>query len=94
MRVTGNEIEETGNGIVEQAKSDRAARKTWFGRIMLFVQQVVAELKKVITPTRKELINFTAVVLVFVVIMMALVWLLDQAFGWIVVFLFGDPSIF
>lgn len=77
-------------GLVEQAKSERAAKKSWFGRMMLFFRQVIAELKKVVTPTRKELLNFTGVVLVFVVIMMILVWGLDQIFGLVVVFVFGN----
>ena len=89
--MSSNEIEETGGGLVEQAKADRAAKKSWFGRLILFIQQVIAELKKVVTPTRKELLRFTTVVLVFVVIMMALVWALDQAFGWVTVFTFGTP---
>lgn len=58
--------------------------------MMLFFQQVIAELKKVVTPTRRELLNYTGVVLVFVVIMMALVWGLDQLFGWVVVLVFGN----
>ena len=91
--MSGSEIEETGNGLVEQAKTDRAAKKTWFGRVVLYIQQVLAELKKVITPTRKELVNFTLVVLAFVIIMMALVWSLDQLFGWVVVFVFGSTPI-
>ena len=49
------------------------------------------ELKKVVTPTRKELINYTIVVIAFVVIMMLLVWLLDRAFLWFTVFAFGTP---
>jgi preprotein translocase subunit SecE len=44
----------------------------------LFVRQVVAELRKVIWPTRKELITYTAISLVFVLIMVAIVSLLDQ----------------
>lgn len=88
--MSSNEIEETGGGLVERARAERE-KKSWFGRIILFIQQVVAELKKVVTPTRKELINFTLVVLAFVVIMMAIVWLLDQAFGWLAVFTFGTP---
>ena len=32
-----------------------------------FIRQVVAELRKVIWPTRKELVTYTSVVLVFVV---------------------------
>nr|WP_254259656.1 preprotein translocase subunit SecE [Leucobacter chinensis] len=58
----------------------------------MFVQQVFAELKKVTTPTRKELVNFTLVVLGFVVVMMALVWALDRVFSWLVLFAFGTPG--
>ncbi|SDI26855.1 preprotein translocase subunit SecE [Sinosporangium album] len=43
----------------------------------LFYRQVVAELRKVIWPTRKNLINYTIVVLVFVLIMVAIVSGLD-----------------
>lgn len=90
--MSSKEIDGTSGGdLVERAKADRAAKKSWFGRIVLFIQQVLAELKKVVTPTRKELINYTLVVLGFVVVMMALVWLFDQLFGWVTVFIFGTP---
>ncbi|GAA3842373.1 preprotein translocase subunit SecE [Sphaerisporangium flaviroseum] len=39
----------------------------------LFYRQVVAELRKVIWPTRKDLISYTTVVLVFVLIMVGIV---------------------
>ena len=58
-----------------QAGSRRAADP--FARIALFIRQVITELKKVVTPTRKELFSYTAVVLVFVIIMMAIVCGLD-----------------
>jgi len=47
----------------------------------LFLRQVVAELRKVVYPTRPQLLSYTAVVLVFVVIMIAIVTVLDLAFG-------------
>jgi preprotein translocase subunit SecE len=47
----------------------------------LFLRQVVAELRKVVYPTRPQLLNYTLVVLVFVAIMIALVTVLDLAFG-------------
>ncbi len=46
----------------------------------LFVRQVVAELRKVIWPTRKELITYTTVALSFVLVMVAIVTLLDLGF--------------
>jgi preprotein translocase subunit SecE len=59
----------------------KKADRGFFARIALFVRQVIGELKKVVAPTRKELINYTLVVLVFVAIMMLIVTLLDLAFG-------------
>ncbi|WP_411721418.1 preprotein translocase subunit SecE [Mycetocola sp.] len=87
-----NVIDEPNEEIVAAAKKDRAAKRGPFAGVILFLKQVIAELKKVVTPTRKELFSYTGVVLVFVVIMMALVYGLDQLFGWIVVFVFGTPA--
>lgn len=55
----------------------------------LFYRQVVTELRKVIWPTRKDLITYTTVVLVFVLIMVAVVYGLDSALGWGVLKVFG-----
>lgn len=63
-----------------------------FGRIALFFRQVIGELRKVVTPTRKELFKFTGVVLVFVAIMMAMVYGLDTAFSWLTAQVFGVPQ--
>ena len=76
--------------VVDKAKSDSAARRSPFARIALFIRQVIAELKKVVTPTRKELLSYTGVVLVFVLIMMALVTGLDSLFGLVVGYVFGN----
>ena len=46
----------------------------------LVVRQVVAELRKVIWPTRKELITYTTVALCFILIMIAIVTALDYGF--------------
>ena len=56
-------------------------RASLWSRMTLFLRQVVAELRKVVYPTRPQLINYTIVVLVFVAIMIALVTVLDLAFG-------------
>lgn len=67
-------------------------KRGFIGRIVLFIRQVIAELKKVVTPTRKELINYTLVVLVFVIFMMILVTLLDLAFGNAAIWVFGGGN--
>ena len=86
-------VDEPSEDVVAVARAERQARRSPFARIALFVRQVIAELKKVVTPTRRELLGFTTVVLVFVIIMMAIVGALDFVFSAVVVFVFGDPSI-
>ena len=46
-----------------------------------FIKQVVAELRKVIWPTGKQMVVYTIVVLVFLVFMVALVWGVDALAG-------------
>ena len=46
-----------------------------------FYRQVVAELRKVVWPSRAQLITYFWVVLVFVVVIMTFVSLLDLGFG-------------
>ncbi|HVQ90912.1 MAG TPA: preprotein translocase subunit SecE [Mycobacteriales bacterium] len=58
-------------------------------RIGRFIREVIAELGKVIWPTRKELVTYTIVVIVFVSIMVALVAGLDIGFAKIVLAVFG-----
>ena len=85
-------IDEPSEDVVANAKRDRAERRNPFSRIALFIRQVIAELKKVVAPTRRELFSFTVVVLVFVIIMMTLVWAMDQVFGTLVLYVFGTPA--
>ncbi|MCK0110933.1 preprotein translocase subunit SecE [Ornithinimicrobium sp. F0845] len=54
-----------------------------------YVAQVMAELRKVHRPTQRELIVYTIVVLVFVLIVMGYVVGLDQIFTRVVDFVFG-----
>ena len=85
-----NALEEPGEDLVGKAKRDRDSRRGAWARFVLFLRQVIDELGKVVTPTRKELVNYTLVVLVFVIIMMAFVSVLDLFFGWGVSWIFGD----
>jgi preprotein translocase subunit SecE len=82
--------EESGEDLVGKAKRDRDSSRSSWARFVLFIRQVIDELGKVVTPTRKELINYTLVVLVFVIIMMAFVSVMDFFFGWGVSWVFGD----
>ncbi|HEY4898857.1 MAG TPA: preprotein translocase subunit SecE [Candidatus Nanopelagicaceae bacterium] len=64
-------------------------KKGLFGRISLFYRQVVAELRKVVWPTQKQLTTYTAVVFVFVGFIIAVVSLLDVVLTKIVFWIFG-----
>ena len=57
--------------------------------VRLFVRQVIAELRKVVRPTRNELVTYTTVVLVFVLAVMSYVSALDFGFGKLVLWAFG-----
>ncbi len=74
------------------APQSRSQRGSPVSRLRLFLRQVVAELKKVVRPTRSELITYTAVVLVFVLAVMTYVSLLDFGFGRLVLWVFGGDS--
>ena len=54
-----------------------------------FYRQVVAELRKVVWPTRQQLITYFWVVLVFVIVVMSIVSLLDLGFGKLVFAVFA-----
>ena len=62
----------------------------FFGRTALFVRQVASELKRVVTPTKDELIKYIWVVLGFVGVMMLLTFLLDAGFTALSSWVFGD----
>jgi preprotein translocase subunit SecE len=85
-------IDDPSEDIVANARKDRGASRSPFGRLAIFLRQVINELRKVVTPTRRELIGYTGVVLVFVVIMMALVYGLDLVFAFAVNFVFGNSA--
>jgi len=72
------------------AGGGRGARRPGVGtRIATYNRQVVAELRKVIWPTRNELVTYTIVSIVFVTAMVALVSLYDFVFTKSVLAIFG-----
>jgi len=84
-------IDRSSNKAVKSA--GKATRGTGSGnplkRLIKFLREVVAELRKVIWPNRKQMVTYTSVVLVFVVFMVAFIWGLDVAFIKGVDWLFG-----
>jgi preprotein translocase subunit SecE len=78
-----------GKGRATAVRDARPARVSLPKRLVRFLREVVAELRKVIWPSRKQLVTYTLVVLVFVSFMVALVALLDFLVGQGVNALFG-----
>jgi preprotein translocase subunit SecE len=56
----------------------------------VYAQESVAETKKVVWPTRKETLQTTGIVFVFVVIMALFLWLVDASLLWAVKRLIGQ----
>jgi preprotein translocase subunit SecE len=54
-----------------------------------FVRESISELRKVLWPSRNELVTYSVVVIVFVVIMVAIVAGLDIGFAKLTLLLFG-----
>ncbi len=76
-------------GATTTPERGRAPKKPLPARISLFYRQVLAELRKVIWPTRKELITYTTVVIVFVLVVIAYVTGLDYVFSKAILAIFG-----
>ena len=58
----------------------------------IFYRQVVAELRKVVWPSRQQLVTYFFVVMAFVVFMMALIAGLDLGLGKLIFWLFNGRS--
>ena len=72
-----------------RAKND-VRRTGLVGVIGRFFREIISELRKVIWPTRRELLTYTTVVIVFVTIIATIVALLDYGFAKGILFSFGN----
>ena len=54
--------------------------KNFFNKINIFLKEALAELKKVIWPTRKDLKNSTVIVISFIIIVSIFIGLVDIFF--------------
>lgn len=71
------------------AKKTGPPRDNPFVFVWTFLKQVVAELRKVIWPNRKQMISYTTVVLVFLVFMVSLIGGVDLGLAKLVTLVFG-----
>jgi preprotein translocase subunit SecE len=79
-----------GKGRPTASRDGRTVTASPLARLQRFLREVVAELRKVIWPSRKDMITYTVVVLIFVSFMVALVALLDVVFAKGVFWVFGN----
>jgi preprotein translocase subunit SecE len=78
-------------GVPERPNRGGQDDKLGYGaRLALFYRQVVSELRKVVWPTRRELLTYTWVVIVFVTVVAIIVAALDLGFAKLVLKVFGD----
>ena len=61
----------------------------WGHQFKAYSQESVEEVRKVVWPTRKETLQTTAIVFLFVLIMALFLWLIDGSLLWIVKKLIG-----
>ncbi|MFC8080535.1 preprotein translocase subunit SecE [Streptomyces sp. NPDC057137] len=81
--------DESAESSKKTRKGGKRGKKGPLGRLALFYRQIVAELRKVVWPTRNQLTTYTTVVIVFVVVMIGLVTVMDYGFQRVVKYVFG-----
>ena len=75
--------------MAKASKEEKAVKLNVFMRIGLFIKQIIDELRKVVTPTAKELFFWSLGVFIFVVLLMLLVTGMDFGLGKLVLWVFG-----
>ncbi len=73
----------------KKAKDAGKPSRNPFVAIWTYITQVVAELRKVIWPNRKQMVSYTSVVLVFLVFVVTLIGLVDLGLAKLVLWVFG-----
>lgn len=81
--------EETERKRAKKATSDGPTRNP-FLFVWNYLKQVVAEMRKVIWPNRKQMVSYTGVVLAFLVFMVALIGFVDLGLAKLVLLIFGN----
>lgn len=89
-RATETDSVKNGDGKKPKtAKKSGGPSRNPFLFVFNFLKQVVAELRKVIWPNRKQMISYTTVVLVFLAFMVALIGGVDLGLAKLVTLVFG-----
>ena len=75
--------------MAKASNREKAVKPNIFMRIGLFIRQIIDELRKVVTPTSKELFFWALAVFIFVLFLMALVTGMDFGLGKLTLWIFG-----
>ena len=75
--------------MAKASNREKAVKPNIFMRIGLFIKQIIDELRKVVTPTSKELFFWALAVFIFVLFLMALVTCMDFGLGKLTLWIFG-----
>ncbi len=87
--MTESSTAKAGGRAVRQRPGDGNPVSRLFAALSLFVRQILDELRKVVRPTGSELLNFTVVVILFVLAIMAIVAGLDFLLHRLVLWVFA-----
>ncbi len=69
------------NKVDKRVTKKKEKRPNLFLRFGRFCKDVVAELKRVTWPSKKDLLTYTGAVIVFIILSSALIGVLDMVFG-------------
>ena len=95
VELTESDADDDTGTKAKKAKKAKKARKSDepssnpFIFVFNYLKQVVAELRKVIWPNRKQMGSYTSVVLAFLVFMVTLIGLVDLGLAKLVLWVFG-----
>lgn len=89
IKSSGIKSSATKSSVATREKTREPKKMNIFKRLRKFLREVIAELRKVIWPNKKQMVTYTSVVLVFVAFMVAFISGLDLGFTQGVEWLFG-----
>jgi preprotein translocase subunit SecE len=91
VELTESDADDSGGKAkkAKKAKKSGDASNNPFAFVFTYLKQVVAELRKVIWPNRKQMGSYTSVVLAFLVFMVTLIGLVDLGLAKLVLLVFG-----
>jgi preprotein translocase subunit SecE len=83
-------LEDVGKGKKKKTKkAGKGPRGNPIAYVINYLREVIGELRKVIWPNRKQMVTYTAVVLVFLAFMVTLIGLVDLGVAKLVMLVFG-----